>query len=194
MNRNTLIQDTQVILFQRNFLAIVVLSMLVGNLLLCFAIFFNKKEIVLVPNSISEEISIKNHKMSAGYLEALTRDVINLILNVSPANLEYNSKAILKVIHPRFYGAMKNELNKRNISVENRRVSTIFFPQAINIQNKKNTVQIEGKLSTYVGKQEVEFEQKTYQITYEFSGFMPMIIEFFEVNNDQKKRGEKDEN
>ena len=194
MNKSTLIQDTQVILFQRNVLAIMALLLLIANFLLCVAVFFNKKEIVLVPNSISEEVSIKDNKMSASYLEALTRDVTNLILNVSPANLEYNSKAILKIIHPSFFGAMKNELNKRNSSVENKRISTVFFPQIINVKHKKNTVQIEGKLSTYIGKQEVEFEQKTYQITYEFSGFMPMIIDFFEVNNNSKKLGENDEN
>jgi len=63
MNKNTLIQDTQIILFQRNVLAIIALSMLIANFLLCVAVFFNKKEIVLVPNSISEEVSIKDNKM-----------------------------------------------------------------------------------------------------------------------------------
>jgi len=191
MNKETLIHNTNILLYQRNILGILFLVMMVANLFLSFAIFLHKKEIVLVPNSINEEISIKNHKMSAGYLEALTRDVANLMLNVSPANLEYNSKALLKMIHPSFYGTMKNEISQRNISVENRRISTVFFLQSINIKNKKNTVQIVGKLSTYIGKEEVEFEQKIYQISYEFSGDMPMIIDFFEVINDKKGGGDE---
>ncbi|GDX36747.1 hypothetical protein LBMAG18_12580 [Alphaproteobacteria bacterium] len=106
MNKETLIYNTNVLLYQRNILGILFLIMIISNLFLSFAIFLHKKEIVLVPNAISEEISIKNHKMSVGYLEALTRDVANLMLNVSPANLEYNSKALLKMIHPSFYGAI----------------------------------------------------------------------------------------
>ena len=191
MNKETLIHNTNILLYQRNILGILFLVMLIANLFLSFAIFLHKKEIVLVPNSINEEISIKNHKMSTGYLEALTRDVASLMLNVSPANLEYNSKALLKMIHPSFYGTMKNEISQRNISVENRRISTVFFLQSINIKNKKNTVQIVGKLSTYIGKEEVEFEQKIYQISYEFSGDMPMIIDFFEVINDKKGGGDE---
>lgn len=191
MNKETLIYNTNVLLYQRNILGILFLIMIISNLFLSFAIFLHKKEIVLVPNAISEEISIKNHKMSVGYLEALTRDVANLMLNVSPANLEYNSKALLKMIHPSFYGAMKNEISQRNLSVENRRISTVFFLQSINIKNKRNTVQIVGKLSTYIGKEEVEFEQKKYQISYEFSGDMPMIIDFFEVINDKKGGGDE---
>ena len=45
MNKNTLIQDTQIILFQRNVLAIIALSMLIANFLLCVAVFLIKKKL-----------------------------------------------------------------------------------------------------------------------------------------------------
>jgi len=45
MNKSTLIQDTQVILFQRNVLAIMALLMLIANFLLCVAVFLIKKKL-----------------------------------------------------------------------------------------------------------------------------------------------------
>ena len=96
MQSTHLILETQKILKQRNIVAIACGILLLANLALSTAVIFGDKETVLVPNSLNQEASISNGKMSSAYLEALTRDVINLMLTVTPASVEYNTKSILK--------------------------------------------------------------------------------------------------
>jgi len=188
MNKEGLIIEADKILKQRNALLVVSAVMLIANIFLSAALFLHDKEIVLVPNSLDEKTSIKSNKMSPAYLEAITRDAINLMLNVSPSNAEYSAKSILKVTHPAFYGQLKKDLNERGKDVTNRRISTLFYPQSMSINEAHDGAIIVGKLSTYLGKEEVLTEDKTYSITYSFEGFRPLILDFYEVQQDKNPK------
>lgn len=193
MNKESLIIEANKILKQRNVLLVLSTVMLVANIFLSVTLFLHDKEIVLVPNFLDEKTSIKNNKMSPAYLEAITRDAINLMLNVSPANAEYITKSILKITHPAFYGKLKKDLNERAKDIINRRISTLFYPQSMLINEGHDGVIIVGKLSTYLGKEEVLTEDKTYSIAYSFDGFRPLILDFYEVDKNLKTKGGDDD-
>jgi type IV conjugative transfer system protein TraE len=182
MESSHLILETKKILKQRNLAVIACAVLLISNLFLSSAVIFGDKETVLVPNSLNQEASIINGKMSPAYVEALTRDVVNLMLNITPANVEYATKSILKITHPKFYGHLKTALNDRSKDVINRRISVYFSPQSITPTQDQNGVFVVGKLSTYLGKEEVSSEEKTYSITYVFEGFKPLVLDFHEVD------------
>lgn len=182
MEKENFVKSHNIVVKQRNFVAAVCLCLLAINLLLTILLITSEKEIVLVPNSIDQEISIKDGKMSNSYLEALTRDVTNLILNITPDNVEYSSKAILKITHPQFYGTLKTELNKRSKDVINRKISTYFAGQSIFVGDDKMSVIVLGKLSTFLGKEEVSVEEKNYAISFKYEGYRPLIMSFEEVD------------
>ena len=185
MNKEGLIIEAEKILKQRNAILAISIILLVANVFLSAALFLHDKEIVLIPNSLEKESSIKNGKMSPAYLEAITRDAINLMLNVSPANAEYSAKSILKITHPSFYGQLKKDLNARNKDIVNRRIATLFYPQSMSVNESNDGAVIAGKLSTYLGKEEVLTEDKTYSITYSFEGFRPLILDFYEIEQEK---------
>ena len=189
MQSSQLILETNKILKQRNLAIIAGVVLLISNLFLSSAVIFGDKEMVLVPNSLNQEASIINGKMSPAYVEALTRDVINLMLNITPANVEYATKSILKITHPKFYGQLKTALNDRSKDVINRRISVYFSPQSITPTEDQKGVFVVGKLSTYLGKEEVSSEDKTYSITYAFEGFKPLVLDFHEVDQKAKDGG-----
>jgi type IV conjugative transfer system protein TraE len=189
MESSHLILETQKILKQRNLAVAVCGILLFANLGLSVAVMFGDRQTILIPNSLNQEASISNGKMSSAYLEALTRDVINLMLTVTPASVEYNTKSVLKVTHPKFYGALKTSLQSRAADVVNRRISVYFTPQSITPTEDNLGVLVAGKLSTYLGKEEVSLEDKTYSITYAFEGFKPLVLDFHEVDLKTKEGG-----
>ncbi len=187
MEKESLLAQANQILKQRNLALAIGGVLLVANLFLSAAALFSDKEVVLVPNSLDKESSITNGKMSPAYLEAITRDVVNLMLNATPASAEYSSKAVIKITHPAFYGQLKKDLNERNKDVIGRRISTFFSPQSMVVNETFTGAIITGKLSTYLGKEEVLTEDKIYSITYGFEGFRPLVIDFHEVDKDKSE-------
>lgn len=182
MEKDNFLQSFKVIVKQRNIAVTICILLILTNLLLTILILTSKKEVVIVPNILDQEMSITNGKMSNTYIEALTRDVINLMLDVSPSNVEYSSKAILKITHPIFYGKLKTALNSRAKDIINRKISTYFSGQSIVIDEDKSNVVVIGKLSTFLGKEEVLVEEKRYAISFKYEGYRPLIINFEEVN------------
>lgn len=193
MNKLEALKQTNQILKQRNFLVLTCSVLILSNLLLAFALVFQDKEKILVPNSLDQEASIVNGRMSPAYIEALTRDVINLMLNVTPSNVEYTAKSILKITHPKFYGTLKTSLLERTKDVINRHITLFFAPQSIILGDEPNTVYVTGKLSTILGKTEVSTEEKTYSIIYEYVGFKPLVLDFHEVDPKAKEEEGADE-
>ena len=187
MKKEDLLSEANKILKQRNLSLAVVAILLISNLFLSLALLTSDKEVVLVPNSLDKDSSITNGKMSPAYLEAITRDVLNLMLNVTPASAEYSSKAVIKITHPAFYGQLKKDLNERNKDVIGRRISTFFSPQSMVVNETFTGAIITGKLSTYLGKEEVLTEDKMYSITYGFEGFRPLVIDFHELVKDKSE-------
>lgn len=187
MEKEGLLAQANQILKQRNLALAIGCVLLVANLFLAAEVLFFGKEVVLVPNSLDKDSSIANGKMSPAYLEAITRDVVNLMLNVTPASAEYSSKAVIKITHPAFYGQLKKDLNERNKDVIGRRISTFFSPQSMVVNETFTGAIITGKLSTYLGKEEVLTEDKIYSITYGFEGFRPLVIDFHELVKDKSE-------
>jgi conjugal transfer pilus assembly protein TraE len=189
MNKDEMILESNKVLKQRNLSLMVCGVLMTTNLFLSAKVFSSNSEVVLVPNSLEKESSVTNGKASASYLEAITRDVVNLMLNVTPSNTEYTSKTILKITHPAFHGQLKKELVSRNKDVIQRRVSTFFSPNSMTITENFDGAVIVGQLSTYLGKEEVLTESKTYVVSYSFDGFRPLVADFHEVTQEEKSEG-----
>lgn len=186
MLTSSLITESSKYLKQRNILFISNLISLFAVLALTAVIIISKKEIVLVP-TIKKDSVISNKIMSKSYLEAITRDVITLMLDVSPQNFEYSKNSILKITHPAFYGELKDAIIKRNDDIKKRDISLSFYPQSITFDTKPNAVFVIGNLSTHLGKQEVSNEKKIYYVEYNMQGFMPQVMDFHEVKEDKKE-------
>ena len=57
----------------------------------------------------------------------------------------------------------------------------------MSIGEDKISVFVVGKLLTYLGKEEVSAEEKTYKITDSFEGFRPLVLDFHEANPKSKE-------
>ncbi len=190
MENSAAILELNKITKQRNISLMICGVSLVTSLILAITIIRGDKSIILVPSTLSSEASLSNKRVSSAYLENITRDVINTLLDVTPANANYSSEQILKITHPQFYGELKQQLSQRTEDVVSRKITTNFYAQSMvaNVQNSQ--VFVSGKLLTFLGTKMVMEEEKTYSITYEYNNFKLLIVDFHEADL-TKKIGDK---
>jgi len=190
MESTVAILELNKIIKQRNILVLICVMMFLTSLLQIIVIFRQDKEIVLVPSFLSGEVSLNNKKASAGYLENITRDVINAMLDVTPSNVNYSSEQILKITHPQFYGELKQHLNKRTQDIVSKKITTNFYAKSMAADTQNNQVFVSGKLLTFLGTKMVLEEEKTYSIAYEYNNFQLLIVDFHEEDLTKKQEGD----
>ena len=104
-------QRTQSLLRQRKVLLIAAGGSFLTNLALVSSLSTRDREVILQPIN-TRPLAISSSGVSADYLELVTRDVALMLLNRSPAALDYWMEQILKVADPSAYGTLRAELVK----------------------------------------------------------------------------------
>jgi len=155
-------------------------------LLLSMTVFFKDRLVVITPSVISQEYQISINKVSRGYLEDMTRDVIAATFNLTPSNVNYMTEALLKMVHPKAYGKVKGVLLKIQGDVISRRVSTAFYPISMDIAENALKVRVEGDFLTFVGNKMSSNKRRTFEIAYIYSGTKLTIGGFHEVIKDSE--------
>ncbi len=190
MEKSVAVFELNKITRQRNLSIIAGVVLLITSLIQTIIIFRGERSVVLVPSSLSGEVSLSNKRVSAAYLENITRDVMNTLLDVTPDNANYSAEQILKITHPQFYGELKQSLNKRTQEVVSKKITTSFYAKTMVVNSAKSQVFVSGKLATYLGTKMVLEEEKTYSISYEYNNFKLLIVDFHEEDL-TKKEGEQ---
>lgn len=178
--------ELEKVIRQRNFTFVICLCLIVTNLIQTMVLYGIKKVTILVPSSLNTVAEISNKGPSAEYVEAFSRDVITLILNISPDNARYANEQILKVTHPAFHGKLKYELETRAENVISKKVATYFSGQSLIVDLKQKQVLISGKLAVLLGKELVSSDNKTYSLSYQDNGFGLLITDFHEVKEEAR--------
>jgi conjugal transfer pilus assembly protein TraE len=173
-------QRAQAYLRQRNMLAFVCCGLLALSLWSFIALSGKKAQYILVP-TVSSPLKIDSTGVSREYLEVVTRDAANLILNRSPAGLDYWMSEILGLVHPSSYGRMKAEMLKLVTDLKGSSVSQSFSPTKYVVDPKALTSTIEGELRTYVGTQEVSRARHIWRIRWNYTGLRLSMLSFDQV-------------
>lgn len=176
-------QKAQSYLRQRNMLAMVCCSLIALVLWSFIALSGKKENYILVP-SVSGPLRIDSTGVSREYLEVVTRDAANLILNRSPAGLDYWMTEILNLVHPSAYGRMKAEMLKLVTDLKGSSVSQSFSPTKYLVDPKALTSTIEGELRTYVGTQEVSRARHIWRIRWDYTGLRLSMLSFDQIMKD----------
>jgi len=188
MNKKVHTRVLSLITLQRNILFFVSVFMFIIIFLLTIKVFKQETTVVLVPNFFSTELKLSNKKVSDGYLEAMSRDVILTILNITPDNISYAQDSILTLIHSSSYGKIKEQFEVLKQDIKKRKVSTVFYPTQIITNSSNLTAEIEGELRTLLGKKEVNRKKTSYHIGYNYSAGKLTVVNFYENKNLGEKK------
>lgn len=139
----------------------------------------------IVPPVIQKSFWIEDSKVSADYLEQMGLYLVQLALNNTPVNAEYQAKQLLKYAAPASYGELEKTLlvNAKRLKEDN--ASTMFSARAVTPDEHNNSVAFSGVLTTFIGDKRVSEVQKTYLIRFGYSAGRVYILEFRETDAKQ---------
>ncbi len=170
-------QRTQSLLRQRKTLMICLAASFLANLGLGQAALSRDREVILQPVA-THPLSIGSSGVSADYLELVTRDVALMLLNRSPAGLDYWMDQILKVAHPAAYGRLKAELVKIVTEQRGSDLAQAFVITEMTVDPKGLSSEVEGELKTFVGGQVIASEKKRFRFGWDYTGLRLSLTGF----------------
>lgn len=170
-------QKSQSLLRQRKLLLIGLAGSVILNLALVPALASRDREVILQPIA-TRPLTISSSGVSADYLELVTRDVALLLLNRSPAGLDYWMEEILKLAHPGAYGRLRAELVKIVAEQRGSDLSQAFVLTGMTVDPNGLTSEAEGDLKTFVGGQVIASERKRFRFGWHYSGLRLSLVRF----------------
>ena len=176
---------------QRNGIFILLAISIFVIVLQAISLVRQEKTTVIVPNYNGEEFWVSNKRVSREYIELISKEIINSILNITPQNEKYVKQNILKRASPSEYGRMKYEIEKVQEDLKVRQISMRYAITHINVSEAKLEAEISGYLTSYVGLKETGKNFTKYKIGYEYAGGMLMINEFREISKEEMEGGVK---
>lgn len=170
---------------QRNLIFCVALILLAMSIILVVLLSVKSKTVVLVPSNLQTEMRISSDgNVSEKYIEQFTRDIMYTMLNITPHSIAYANKIILEITNPKLHKDLAHQFALHEKDVINKDISTYFSLHNIKFNNNTNLKVIaEGELVTFIGKELVSKEIKSYKVVFKLNGTKLSLIGFKGMEN-----------
>lgn len=128
----------------------------------------NEKTTILVPTNMTSTYEASGSKISNGYFKDVGYQLANLILTVSPSNVEENFQSILPYIFedPNTIHKMNQILMEQAQTIKDNDVYQAFYPGRVNVFPKQRKFTVEGMLRRTNATSVMSTTKAT--ITYDF--------------------------
>lgn len=170
-------QRTQSLLRQRKVLLVAAGASFLVNLALVSSLSTRDREVILQPVN-TRPLTLSSAGVSADYLELVTRDVALMLLNRSPAALDYWMEQILKVADPSAYGGLRAELVKIVTEQRGSDLSQAFVITGLTVDPDGLTSTVDGDLKTFVGGQVIASDKKRFRFGWRYVGLRLSLLSF----------------
>lgn len=141
---------------------------------------------VIVPANLTKTFWVTGNKASAEYLEQMGSFVSWLILDVSPASIDWKRNMLLSYVTPQQYGALKTRQEVEADRLKKLNAATFFLPQQIVVDDTLQSVVVRGRLRTQINGQDTTTESKAYQARFEYTGGRVHLDTFKEIPYETK--------
>ena len=140
------------------------------------------ERVILVPPSINKSFWVESDKVSAEYLEQMAYFLVQLVLNVTPQSIDYQSKLLLQYAAPASYGELKTAMAVAGERLKRDGAATVFSPRTINVDEHTLKVAVEGQLTTFISDRRVSEVSKSYLVELQYALGKITIKSFKETN------------
>lgn len=154
-----------------SFLILLLVFALVSNLILAVFVvrIAGHERIVMVPPAIHKTFWVNADKVSAEYLEQMAYFLVQLTLNVTPHNIDHQSRLLLTYAAPSAYGELRTTLAASAERVKRDGAATVFSAQDISVDERTLKVGVRGQLTTYISDRRVSDAAKGYALEFQSS-------------------------
>ena len=166
------------------------LWMIIANVVLVLALFFslNREKIVLVPEVAPEyKIWLTKSQASPEYLNTLSRNTLDLLLNITPNSVSAQHNELMKLVAPKYHAELEFKLGEIAKQIIQNNLSQNFYIQNIRIINKSNVVYVDGDLNQYIDKNMSKSTRHIYKLAFGVHNYNVQIdnIELIPENDPQ---------
>ena len=143
--------------------------MITANIILVVALLFslNREKIVLVPQTAPEfKLWVSKSQVSPDYLNTLSRNVLDLLLNITPNSVAAQQQELMRLVAPKYRDDLQLRLADINRQITQNNLSQNFYIENIRIVNNSNVVYVEGDLNQYIDKNVANTTRQTYKLTF----------------------------
>ena len=142
---------------------------------------------IIVPPVVTTRFEISGSRLSDEYVKLMTRYIMGLAANYTPATARNNFDELLGLYDPDSHGEGKKTFYKLADTVETAHVTGSFFIQKITIDENKRQILVEGQKRLTANEQKVEEGPETYVIDYGNNNGRFVVAN---LSRKQLKRGE----
>lgn len=154
MNPKKISEDLETRLGISRLLQLMLVGFMASTLLLSLRLLLHtdKERTVVVPPLIDKTFWVERDDVAPELLVDMGIFLVQLAYNVSPASVDYQSKALLKYAAPEAYGTLKDATGVAAARMHEDQSSTVFTPRAFLTDKRpgKKAVAFIGDLKTYV--------------------------------------------
>ena len=102
----------------------------------------------------------------ARYLEDMARTVAVTLLTLTPENAAHVRLAAARMSHPSARGAIGAWVETEAGRMAGRDLASAFYPDSIEADPERLTVEISGELVTWIGREEAAREDRRYRLAF----------------------------
>lgn len=169
-----------------------ILCILLTTALVVNTVALRKKDrIVLVPPKMEKEIWIESNMVSETYLEQMGVFLTTFAGNMSPISADYHTKILSEYTDPSAFAELKNEIASQGAYIKKNNITQAFFPEAVRVDPKSNSVSVEGTVIRYVGSVKISQEKTVMNVRFRTKDYTMKIEELYADYPERKKK--KDE-
>ena len=165
-------------------LGLAVGALAIGQMLTLVALLnvLGSERTVVVPPTLNKSFWVTDEKASGAYLEQMGTFIAWLILDVTPATIDWKKDVLLTYVEPAQHGALKSRQEVEAERLKRINATTAFaLDQLVPSENGRSVV-IRGRLRTLVNGIETANEPKAYLVEFGFAGARMHLKTFQEVH------------
>ena len=137
---------------------------------------------IVVPPTIDKTFWVTKDRASKEYLEQMASFIAWLILDVTPATIDWKKDILLNYAAPEQHGALKSRQEVEAERLKRINASTFFLPQQLVANDQDQTVAVRGRLRTQVNGQETATDTKAYLAEFQYAGGRVHLKAFKEIS------------
>ena len=136
---------------------------------------------VVVPPTIEKSFWVTRDKASTEYLEQMAGFIAWLVLDVTPASIDWKKEILLGYAESQQYGALKSRQEVEAERLKRINAATVFAPQQLVPSEDTQSVVIRGRLRTLVNGFETANDLKAYLVEFSYAGARMHLKTFKEI-------------
>ncbi|MCL1960262.1 MAG: type IV conjugative transfer system protein TraE [Desulfovibrionaceae bacterium] len=164
-------------------LGLAVGALAIGQILTLAALLnvMGSQRTVIVPPTLNKSFWVTDEKASGSYLEQMGTFIAWLILDVTPATIDWKKDVLLGYVEPAQYAALKSRQEVEAERLKRINGATAFSAEQLAAGKDGQSIVIRGRLRTLVNGFETANAPKAYLAEFGFAGARMHLKTFQEI-------------